>query len=142
MQAADDHIARTHVVMARHDEVRLMVGALSISCRFASASKAMTIPPAGITVSALRAIPCRAAEQNASTTAARVVSSSNPRLSGTALNRHLVNRDEPAGEPVGGDILGDAAGEFRIDVHHRKARTHHAGDEYRSLTQPEHRDVK
>jgi hypothetical protein len=38
--------------------------------------------------------------------------------SGTALNRHLVNRDEPAGEPVGGDILGDAAGEFRIDVHH------------------------
>ncbi len=79
MQAADDHTARTHVVMARHDEVRLTVGALSISCRFASASKAMTIPPAGITVSALRAIPCRA-EQNASTTAARVVSSSNPRL--------------------------------------------------------------
>jgi len=30
MQAADDHAARTHVMMARHDEVRLTVAALSI----------------------------------------------------------------------------------------------------------------
>ena len=52
----------------------------------------------------------------------RTASSSNARSNiAGALDRHPVDRDEPAGKPVGGDVLGDPAGEFRVDVDHRES---------------------
>ena len=58
------------------------------------------------------------------------------------LDLHPVDRDEPARQAVGGNVLGDAPLEFRVDVDDRKARPHQARDKHRRFAQSQHRDVQ